>query len=100
MSRTSPAAAAASSSISEMARAIARTSPDRTRSANEEGIRVESVAIGGSYSESIGGSSSESIGGSSSESIGGSGSQQLPGNHEALHLARAFADGEQLDVAE
>src|SRR5215212_5853411 len=33
MSRTRPAAAAASSSISEIARAMARASPDRTRSA-------------------------------------------------------------------
>src|SRR5688572_12259631 len=69
MSRTRPAAASASSSISEMARAMARTSPARTRSAMEG----ETITSGG---------------------------QQLPGNHEALHLACAFTDGQQLDVTE
>src|SRR5688572_26095170 len=74
MSRTRPAAVPASSSISEMARAIARTSPARTRSANDGDIESASnLRLGG---------------------------QQLPGNHEPLHLARTFADGEQLDVAE
>src|SRR5688572_4980182 len=38
MSRTRAAALAASSSISEMARAIARTSPARTRSASEDAV--------------------------------------------------------------
>src|SRR6187431_3571258 len=69
MSRTSAAAAGASSSISEIARAIARTSPDRTRSAREE----EPVTSGG---------------------------QKLTGDHEALNLAGALADGQELDVAE
>src|SRR5262245_36844061 len=69
MSRTRAAADGASSSMSDMARAMARGSPASTRSARE-GDAVTS------------------------------GSQQLSRDYQALHLARAFADGQELHIAE
>src|SRR5215217_485619 len=71
MRATRSALAGSSSSISEMARAIARGSPATTRSAN--------VAITRPPRSSR---------------------QELAGDHQALDLARPLADGRQLHVAE
>src|SRR5256885_1319823 len=80
MARTRSTLAGSSSSISEMARAIARGSPDRTRSARVPVTRRGQFLRWMSWTRSS--------------------RQELAGDDEPLNLARALADGGQLDVAE